>query len=194
MLKVYAMNVSGIDADDKCLLSKMSKKRLVKINRYRIEEKKKQSIGAELLLNYALKSSEPVEWETDGNGKLYVPDSQYYVNLSHSGDYAVCAVSDSEVGVDIQKIVAANMKLAKRFFTEEECKFIEEAKNPDNEFYRLWTRKESLVKAAGKGLAIPLSGFSVLSDTAEYNGKTYKFKEYSVKSSGYKLCACAVTV
>lgn len=194
MLKVYAMNVSGIDAGDKCLLSKMSKKRLVKINRYRIEEKKKQSIGAELLLNYALKSSEPVEWETDENGKLYVPDSKYYVNLSHSGDYAVCAVSDSEVGVDIQKIGAANMKLAKRFFTEEECKFIEEAKNPDDEFCRLWTRKESLVKAAGKGLAIPLTSFSTLTNAVQYDGMTYKFKEYFVKDGGYKLCACFAVV
>lgn len=194
MIKVYAMNVSGIDTADENLLKKMSLKRLEKINRCRIEKMKKQSIGAELLLNYALKkelaAKSPVIWETDENGKLYIPGCPINVNLSHSGAYAVCAVSDKAVGVDIQKADKANMALAKRFFTDEECEFIRSSHNPNEAFYNIWVKKESLIKAVGKGLAIPLSRFSVLGSSVEFEGKTYAFKNYSVCDKAYKLCAC----
>ncbi|MCC8169762.1 MAG: 4'-phosphopantetheinyl transferase superfamily protein [Oscillospiraceae bacterium] len=194
MIKVYAMNVSGIDISDSRLTERMSPRRMEKINRIRVEKTKKQSIGAELLLNYALKREcqiePPVIWETDENGKLFVPDCAFNVNLSHSDDYAVCAVSDTAVGVDIQKIKPADKALAKRFFTSDEYEYVLNARNAEDAFFRIWVRKESFIKAVGKGLAIPLSSFSVLGETAEYEGKVYKFKEYSVRDRSYKLCVC----
>lgn len=194
MIKVYAMNVSGIDVGDTKLLSRMSEKRLEKINKCRVLALKKQSMGAELLLNKAVKletgASSPVKWETDKNGKLFVPDCEFHVNLSHSGDYAVCAVCDSEIGVDIEQVKQANIPLAKRFFTAEECEFIEASANPNEAFYDVWVKKESFIKAVGKGLAIPLSKFCVLNDTIEYEGKTYRFKRYSVKDKDYRLSVC----
>lgn len=193
MVKVYAVNVSGLDLADERLLARMSQKRLEKIKRLKPESSKKQSAGAELALNYALSReaglSAPVNWETDARGKLYIPDIPFYVNLSHSGDYAVCAIADSVIGVDIERVKAVNPSLSKRFFTEEEYEFIQSSPSPDEVFCDVWVKKESLIKAAGKGLAIPLSSFSVLGKTAEYEGVTYAFKRYSVKDSAYKLCA-----
>lgn len=190
MIKVYAMNVSGIDISDKALLKKMSPKRMDKLERLKPEKSKRQSIGAELLLNYALKKElnvkTPVIWDTDENGKLFIPDCTLNVNLSHSGNYAVCAVSDMQVGVDIQKMDKANMALAQRFFTSEECEFIK----TNDDFYDIWVKKESLIKAVGKGLAIPLSSFSVLGSAAEFKGKIYTFKKYTVCDKEYKLCVC----
>lgn len=195
MLKVYAMDVSGLDYTDVRLLSRMSPKRIEKINRLKSEKLKKQSIGAELLLNYALKREMadielPIIWETDRNGKLFVPDIPFYVNLSHSEDYAVCAVSDREVGVDIQKHKETSESLAARFFTVDEYMYIKSAPDFSSAFYDIWTRKESLIKAAGKGLAIPLSGFSALKNTVVLDGKAYSFRKYKIKDSAYSLCAC----
>lgn len=194
MLRVYAMNVLGIDVQNASILGQMSEKRLEKINKCRVMKLKKQSIGAELLLNKAMKNETgmqaPIKWDTDKNGKLFIPGTDIHVNLSHSGDYAVCTVCDSEVGIDIEQIKTADMKIAKRFFTESEYEFVMNSKAPNEAFYEIWVRKESFIKAAGKGLAIPLSGFCVLDDTIEYECIKYRFKRYSVKSSEYKLCVC----
>lgn len=192
MVKVYAVNVSEIDVTDGRILGQMSEKRLEKIKRLKPEKSKKQSVGAELALNYALSREAglcpPANWETDENGKLYIPDTSFYVNLSHSGDYAVCAIADSVIGVDIERIKAVNPSLAKRFFTEAENEFIKSSPNSGETFCDIWVKKESVIKAVGKGLAIPLSSFSVLGKTTEYNGVTYAFKRYSIKDSSYKLC------
>lgn len=190
MIKVFAMNVSGLDVSDERLLRQMSAKRLEKINRLKPVNSKKQSMGAELLLKHALNSNVPVKWETDENGKLYVSECKFYVNLSHSGDYAVCAVSDCEVGVDVERVKTADIALAKRFFTAEEYDYIKNSAMPDDAFFETWVKKESFVKAVGKGLAIPLSSFSILDKTAEYEGKTYRFKYYGIKDKSYKLCVC----
>lgn len=194
MIKVYAMNVSGIDSYDVNLRKRLSPKRLEKVNSCRVEKNRKQSIGAELLLNYAMrneiKAECPVIWDTDENGKLFIPNCGFNVNLSHSGDYAACAVSDKAVGVDIQIIGKANMLLAKRFFTIDECEYINSSKNANEAFFDIWVKKESFIKAVGKGLAIPLSSFSVLGNTVSFNGVEYIFRKYSVKDTAYKLCAC----
>lgn len=189
------MNVSGIDVTDEKILSKMSAKRLEKISRIKPEKLKKQSIGAELVLNSALRREisvkTPVLWDTDDNGKLFIPGEEIHVNLSHSGEWAVCAVSDGKVGIDIERVRCADAALAKRFFTSEEHEYICNSPSPDEAFFEVWVRKESFVKAVGKGLAIPLSSFCVLDRTVEHNGELYSFKKYSVSDKSYKLCVCA---
>lgn len=189
------MNVSGIDPDNRKWYKYLSEKRLTKVERLKKTKQKSQSIGAELLLRYAVgqitgKVSN-VKWDTDENGKLYLTENDgIYVNLSHSGDYAVCAVSDVPVGVDIQHCRECDMKMAKRFFTVEEAEFINKSTDRNSAFFEIWTKKESFVKAVGKGLAIPLNSFSVLTDRIEYDGAVYRFKEYSVSQNGYKLFVC----
>lgn len=62
-------------------------------------------------------------------------------NISHSGDIKLVAVSDSEVGIDIEKHKDIDYKLiVKRFFNPgEKCESLKE-------FYRYWTAKESYTK------------------------------------------------
>lgn len=110
-----------------------------------------------------------------------------FLSLSHSGDYAVCAVADGPVGVDIQKIVPVRSGMLRHFFSEEERKRFEEkfglregrsetdehlkgAEAGDiksghilpeaaaEEFLRLWTAKESYMKLTGKGMEMGFSG------------------------------------
>lgn len=193
-MKVYAMNISSINPDDKKWYQYLSEQRIEKMNRLKKNDKKAQSIGVELLLNYAINHDirKSVSYNTDMNGKLYLTDGRNYVNLSHSGDYAVCAVHDKPIGIDIQQICECDMKLSERFFTAEEADMIDRAKNREAAFFEIWTKKESLVKAVGCGLRIPLNSFSVLNDTVEYDGSLYRFKEYRVKSPNYKLFSCSL--
>lgn len=194
-MKVYSMNVSTINPDDKKWYRHLSEKRILKVNRLKKKEHKAQSIGAELLLNYAVRQEFGgkgiVKWETDSIGKLYLTEYPgIYVNLSHSGDYAVCAVNTAPVGIDIQKRRECDIKMAERFFTVEEVKFINDSADRSSAFFEIWTKKESFVKAIGTGLTIPLNSFSVLADKITYDGQEYQFRKYSVSQKGYELFVC----
>ncbi len=192
-MKVYTMNIRGINPNDRKWYKYLSENRIEKVNRLKQKEKKAQSIGAELLLNYAVNGDikTTVKWDTDENGKLYLTEHKdKYVNLSHSKDYAVCAVHDKPIGIDIQYCRECDMRIAERFFTGAEADIIRRAPVPQKTFFEIWTKKESLVKAVGCALTVPLSSFSVIGSTAEYDGKIYRFKEYSVRESGYKLYSC----
>lgn len=194
-MKVYSMNILSVDGEDKKWYKYLSEKRIEKVERLKKNKKKSQSICAELLLLYAVRQETgdkpPVQWDTDENGKLYLTEYDgFYVNLSHSGDYAVCAVHDKPIGVDIQHMRECDMKMAKRFFTDDEVAFINGSDDKSSAFFEIWTKKESFVKATGKGITMPLNSFSVLGDKIEYNGAVYLFKEYKVKEGGYKLFVC----
>lgn len=92
-----------------------------------------------------------------GNSKLA------YFNLSHSDNYIVCAVSECEVGIDIERKGKMRMEVARRFFHSNEVCALE--KLPDELrselFFRFWSVKESFLKYTGTGLSASLSNFEV---------------------------------
>ncbi len=102
----------------------------------------------------------PLTYRYGDKGKPYLENVPLYFNLSHSGDYVLCAVSGREVGADIQKIQPVDvMKLARRFFSEPECRTLERCENEQERqwvFLRLWTRKEAWGKFTGEGVAAAL--------------------------------------
>lgn len=85
-------------------------------------------------------------------------------NLSHSGKYAVLAVSDAAVGIDIENGKRNRMTVAKRCFCREEYEDIATATTEaerTRRFLEYWTMKEAYVKYLGEGLHIPLSSFLI---------------------------------
>jgi 4'-phosphopantetheinyl transferase len=93
----------------------------------------------------------------DGKPALRKPlVNSLHFNLSHSGDWAVLALSgDGEIGVDIEMIdpTLDYARLAARFFTSEENSALAAVSEGRRrrEFCRLWTRKEALLKGQGRG-------------------------------------------
>lgn len=93
-------------------------------------------------------------------------------NLSHSEDAVVIAITNGvAVGVDIEKIQAVpKLEVAERFFNPPEVAALKALAPAEQAllFYRLWAKKEAVVKADGKGFAVLHSTFSVsLADTPE---------------------------
>ena len=120
-------------------------------------------------------------------GKPYLKDYPgVQFNLSHSGGWGVCALSKTAVGVDVEMVRPLRQQVAKRFFTPVEQEWL--SKRPAEEFFRLWTRKESFTKALGKGLTLPLDSFSVLDDVLFRDGITWYFHVHSIVGGFLPLC------
>lgn len=89
-------------------------------------------------------------------------------NLSHSGGFAALAVTKNyPVGVDIETYNQrlSIWELSRYFLTEQELVSkmkLEEAER-DKAIIDWWTMKESIVKADGRGLSIPLTALQILS-------------------------------
>ncbi len=191
--KVYIADTSALrdgEVFSRCL-TLVSGERINKINRYAKHDDKIRSLAAGLLLEKAFDNIgiSGREIRIGDNGKPYLANGAVFFNLSHSGERAMCSVSDMEVGCDVQKIGEANLKIADRFFSPSECKMLNAAGDESEKikmFYRLWTLKESYVKAVGTGLKTPLGSFSV---TTGENVNGYHFKEYYI-SDGYAYAVC----
>lgn len=98
-------------------------------------------------------------------GKPFIVGQEdVFFNLSHSGEYVVCAVSDREVGVDIEKRAKARMEVAGRFFHEQEVRMLKSLSGieQDQLFFNYWSVKESFLKYIGTGLTRPLNSFIVM--------------------------------
>lgn len=78
-----------------------------------------------------------------------------YFNISHSGNYVICAFSEeASLGIDIEEIKMVNLLDFKSFYNDADWQKIMISKNTYNAFFDVWTKKEAVVKAMGQGLSI----------------------------------------
>lgn len=162
MLLAYYGEAGGLSAD----ISALSEYRRERINAMKAPLKKQQGICAELLLYEALKKAAPdiappPEISVNEHGKPYLKDGGVFFSLSHSENLSFCAVSELELGADVQQVRPYDRRLMLRFFTAGERKYIESCPDMDCAFTRVWALKESYIKAVGLGLSIPLSSFDL---------------------------------
>lgn len=127
----------------------------------------------------------PLTYRYGERGKPYFERIPLYFNLSHSGDYVLCAVSEREVGADIQRFQPVDMmRLAKRFFSEPECQELvrcEETRERQELFFRLWARKEAYGKLTGEGVAAVLG--------RDVRGVAADWREF-LPPEGYAAAVC----
>lgn len=146
--------------DPLALLPSLPKERAEKVCRLKMQKDKKNCAGAYILLKYALKQEGIGNFEIriGQNGKPYIKDIPLFFNLSHTNCGFICAVSQSEIGADIQVIKEPSGSLLKRVCSEKELQKVTNAENPAREFTRLWTLKEAAIK----------KNAGVLADYAKY--------------------------
>ena len=98
------------------------------------------------------------------NGKWVSPG--FYFSLSHS-DGALCvAVSEREVGVDIQRVRQTSEGLAERFLTGGEKSYMAQLSTEDRGrfFIEAWAKKESIFKKTGGSSLDPRAIDTLTSD------------------------------
>jgi len=164
MLKLY---VTFFDLTEPIMRQeRFSHYRTEKLGKNRNQKARLQSCYAELLLRYAMNDSGfsvkgPLEIEKGEYGKPYLKTGECCFSLSHSEQAVLCALSDKELGADIQIIRPMNDSLMERYYTSEERDYVRSCDDPDLAYTGIWARKESYIKASGLGLTAPLTSFSV---------------------------------
>ncbi len=122
-------------------------------------------------------------------GKPYIKNSDIFFNISHSDEYVVLAQSKSEIGVDIQKHKNQNLDVARRFFAESEYLYLQTVNDKNKEFFRLWTLKESYMKALGTGFSLPMCDFEIKFEKSIPEISDCEFFEYTFIEN-YSLSVC----
>ena len=88
-------------------------------------------------------------------------------NLAHSGDLALFALAQGRrLGIDVERLreVPEALTIARHHFTPSESKHLRSTGTGlQAAFFRLWTRKEAVIKAVGTGVSTPLHEFDVSS-------------------------------
>lgn len=84
-----------------------------------------------------------------------IVDHDFDFNISHSGNLVACALSKhTKIGLDLERIKPYRDSHLHAFFDERERDLILSARDHHETFYDLWTRKEAVLKADGRGLTL----------------------------------------
>lgn len=195
VVKLYVTDILPLN-DDKLFAEyykQMPVFRKEKIDSKKQNYDKLRSLAAGVLLNRVFFNNgynpSGVEVYCNQHSKPYA-DVNFYFNISHSGDKVICAVCSEEIGCDIEKIRDINESLIARCFTEKEQIFI----NDETKFFRLWTAKESLLKAIGTGITEKLKSFELCVENnkllpIKYDNIDYSFKELHILKD-YAITIC----
>lgn len=121
-------------------------------------------------------------------GRPYVNDELDF-NISHSGCYVVCAFSvGGRIGVDIEQVRILDVEDFKRVFHKDEWIAIQSAENRYQVFFDYWTAKESVIKAIGKGMSIPLKSILVSNQQSIFEDLVWHHKQILL----FEQCICQI--
>lgn len=172
MLRLYYTRLSDTEAfSDHFFYPYISRETRNKLMDYKNAKVRREKLTGESMLRILLQriGGQPAKsWKVVRGecGKPYLTGTPVplFFNLSHSGDYVVCAIGDREMGVDIQKLGQGKLEVARRFFHPEEIRELEKwtGREQRDLFYRFWAIKESFLKYTGQGLSASLSAFRVV--------------------------------
>ena len=140
-------------------------------------EKSKRESLAGLCLLASMQDLSGVFIERDEKGRPFAFGGDFDFNVSHTDDLAVCAISSARVGVDTEKIRALpdRDRFITRYFSKNEIDYIEGSNDKDEAFFRVWTRKEALLKLSGDGLTKDLRTLDTADARYAFTEKTVTF-------------------
>jgi phosphopantetheinyl transferase len=125
------------------------------------------------------------------------------VTISHSGQIAAAAAyrrsQAGAVGLDVERLAPVEPALYQIAFTPEEIRYLEGSASPgerNTRVLRLWTAKEAVLKAIGRGLRASLQSVAVTPPAGEAgparvtvaDGTTRSFLARTALISDYVLC------
>lgn len=182
-MKIIAANIEDLcDADAEKLERKLPFETRQRIRKFRFKNDYKRSLLGEIMIRYlyiycsGCRNNE-IHIVRNQYGKPYIKYSnKAFVNVSHSGNWVVCAFDREELGVDIEQIIMRGgdvISLAGVILSGEEYKyFLRLTDSEKNQaLTKYWTMKESFAKFFGQGLQINLKDIQI--PYKEDNGEVF---------------------
>ncbi len=169
-MKWYKYNIRELSASEyNKWYALMDVEKQKRVDRFRFCDDKKRTVAGEMLARKAISEWCGVTYESivfciKEHGKPYAKGLPVEFNISHSGDYVVCAVDDKPIGIDIEKIRPIDLTVAKRICTDDELQYLfghapcekDFTHTTDidilTRFFEIWTAKEACGKCAGEGI------------------------------------------
>lgn len=149
-VSVVLLNCGTLAPHERTALKLVTERRRTAIEKRSDQTDRLHALAAGLLLHYFLGVETDEQLIYSEYGKPSLRSGGGCFNLSHGGEYAVLALYPSPVGIDIEPIQPIDPYIVKYFFSEEEKASLE-GENSDMMFTKLWTKKESILKADGRG-------------------------------------------
>lgn len=121
--------------------------------------------------------------KTEKHGKPYIEGFDHF-SVSHTGSFWAVLICGRECGLDIQLGKKCDMAaISRRIYAPEDAGWIarvseEYPSKAQDEFFRVWTRREALAKAAG-GTVYDTGLPSVLTDDPLIDARPYRLSDIS---------------
>jgi 4'-phosphopantetheinyl transferase len=170
MIDVYFVDVNVSNDVIDALANLLTTAERARADRYRFPDDRRRSIVARaatrrFLARYLGNDPATLVIDEEEFGKPVLRGHEIEFNASHSGDLVALAFAKTTaVGIDVErrrKLTDA-IALARRYFSAEEVAIVERAADVEDAFFAIWTAKEAIVKASGKGIGGgDLHGFTV---------------------------------
>ncbi|CUX69930.1 4'-phosphopantetheinyl transferase sfp [Clostridium sp. C105KSO15] len=125
--------------------------------------KKLLLIGLKDLYGISFESQDQLVIVKGEHGKPYLKDFPHInYNISHTDGLVACGIGDRQLGIDVERIRPFRNTILRKVFSDAEKRHMDEI--PESErsqyFFRVWTLKESYLKASGLGITVPLTTIS----------------------------------
>jgi len=131
-MKIYVVKILDISESELNNLTRyIDAEKKYKINKFINKKDKIRSLISEILIRNIIFenlniNNRDIIFEKNVQGKPCLKGySNFNFNLSHSGDFVVCAIDNKPIGIDIEKIESIDHKgIAQSFFSKDEYDFI----------------------------------------------------------------------
>lgn len=138
-----------------------------------------------LQLHYQIDDAEIMR---SADNKPYLKGRHHHFNISHSKELVACAIAEFPIGIDVEFIDhKINYQDFQFQMTEGEFDKIDRSKDQIGDFFSYWTQKESVMKAHGGGMMIPLNSFEIVNDECEIECKKFFTKSIFIDEN-YQTC------
>lgn len=191
MVYIYD-DIEGFSAEELVQsIEKLPPQRREAALRYKHELGRKQCVLAYNLLCKALEKeygiTEKPVFEYGEHGKpSIIGHADIHFNLSHCKTAVACAVSDTPIGIDIESIRPVKENVVRYAMNEDEVRQIYDSDNPNLEFTKLWTKKESLQKLTGEGINDNMKSILLPENTSRISINTIVTPKYVYSICEYK--------
>lgn len=174
LLKIYLLDIRDLPIEVLLNSRFISLKEKLELNKYNMEEVKKEKAASIYLKNKYI-------------GRYYLNEfgkpisEEVCFNISHSHGLLALVIDKVNIGIDIEKIRNIEKDVIDYISSEKEKEYIKD----EVSFYEIWTSKEALVKAEGRGIkekislipSLPLNGVITYKDKT-YRNVTRKYQDY----------------